>query len=174
MATYLERSVAFSLNGCGGHGHVLGEVRRVLPLKVLHAVLRVRRAAEMAVGRRDLVLGLTELEGLGDGARAAVEGDLHHLRDGLRRQAARLRAVGLDEEGERLGDADRVGELNESALREAALHDGLGHLPADVRRRAVDLRRVLAGEGAAAVRAPAAVSVDDDLAAGEAGIALRA
>src|SRR5205085_10910801 len=39
---------------------------------------------------------------------------------------------------------------------------------------AVDLRRVLAGEGAAAVTGRAAVGVDDDLAAGEAGVAHRA
>ena len=39
---------------------------------------------------------------------------------------------------------------------------------------AVDLGRVLAGEGAAAVAGVAAVGVDDDLAAGEAGVAHRA
>jgi hypothetical protein len=38
---------------------------------------------------------------------------------------------------------------------------------------AVDLGRVLAGEGAAAVAADAAVGVDDDLAPGQAAIALR-
>ena len=38
----------------------------------------------------------------------------------------------------------------------------------------IDLGGVLAGEGAATVRAPAAVGVDDDLAAGEAGIAVGA
>src|SRR6478735_4994728 len=40
--------------------------------------------------------------------------------------------------------------------------------------RAVDLGRVLAGEGAAAVAGHAAVGVDDDLAAGQAGVAHRA
>ena len=59
-------------------------------------------------------------------------------------------------------------------LFRSGLDDGLGHPPAGVGRRAVDLRRVLAREGAAAVRAPAAVRVDDDLAAREAGVALRA
>jgi hypothetical protein len=39
--------------------------------------------------------------------------------------------------------------------------------------RAIDLRRILAGERAAAVTAHAAVGVDDDLAAGEAAVALR-
>ena len=52
--------------------------------------------------------------------------------------------------------------------------DVLGQVAADVGGRAVDLGRVLAGEGAAAVRGRAAVGVDDDLAAGQAGVAVRA
>merc|ERR1719235_1229256 len=52
-----------------GHGPVLGEVRRVLPFEVLHAVLRVRLAAEVAIRGRNLVLRLTQLQRLGDGAR---------------------------------------------------------------------------------------------------------
>src|SRR5690606_27996121 len=43
-----------------------------------------------------------------------------------------------------------------------------------VRRGAVDLGGILAAEGAAAVAAAAAVGVDDDLAAGEPGIAVGA
>mmetsp|Transcript_14467 Transcript_14467/g.51425 ORF Transcript_14467/g.51425 Transcript_14467/m.51425 type:complete len:328 (-) Transcript_14467:270-1253(-) len=50
----------------------------------------------------------------------------------------------------------------------------LGHPPSRVGAGAVDLGHVLTGEGAAAVRAPAAVRVDDDLAAGEAAVALGA
>merc|ERR1719359_2815829 len=157
-----------------GHGRVLREVRGVLPLEVLLAVLRVWLATEVAVRSRDLVLRLTQLQRLRDGARAAVEVDLHDLRDRLRRQAARLRAVRLHEERERLRNADRVRELHERALAEAALHHRLGHLPADVRRRAIDLRRVLAGERAAAVRTPPTVRVDDDLAPGEPSVTLRA
>merc|ERR1719359_2461102 len=79
-----------------GHCRVLGEVAGVLPLEVLHAVLRVRLATEVAIRGRNLVLRLTQLERLRDGARAAVEVDLHDLRDGLRRQAALLRSEGLD------------------------------------------------------------------------------
>src|SRR5439155_636933 len=52
--------------------------------------------------------------------------------------------------------------------------DVLRHVARRVRRRAVDLRRVLAGERAAAVRGRAAVGVDNDLAPGEAGVAHRA
>ena len=53
-------------------------------------------------------------------------------------------------------------------------HDVLGHVARGVGGAAVDLRRVLAGERAAAVRGAAAVGIDDDLAAGQAGVGLRA
>ena len=157
-----------------GHGRVLGEVRSVLPLEVLHAVLCVRLATEVAIRGRKLVLRLTQLQRLRDGARAAVESDLHNLSDGLRRQGSLLRSVRLDEERQGLRNADRVRQLHERAFAEAALHHRLRHLPADVRRRAIDLRRILPGERAAAVRAPPTVRVDDDLAPGEPSVTLRA
>ena len=52
--------------------------------------------------------------------------------------------------------------------------DVLGDVAHRVRGRAVDLRRVLAAERAAAVAGHAAVGVDDDLAAGEAAVGVRA
>ena len=83
------------------------------------------------------------------------------------------RAVGLDVHRNRLGHADRVGELDQRALREAGGDDVLGDVARHVSGRAVHLRGVLAGERAAAVRGAAAVGVDDDLAARQAGVALR-
>ena len=74
-------------------------------------------------------------------------------------------AVGLDHDRDGLRHADRVGHLHLRALGEPGGHDVLGDVARHVARRAVDLRRILAGEGAAAVRARAAVGVDDDLAA---------
>ena len=71
-------------------------------------------------------------------------------------------------------DADRVRDLQLAPLGEARGDDVLRDVARRVRGRAVDLRRVLAREGAAAVRRGAAVRVDDDLAAGEAGVAHRA
>ena len=59
------------------------------------------------------------------------------------------------------------------ALGEAGGDDVLRDVARHVAGRAVDLRRVLARERAAAVAAVAAVGVDDDLAAREAGVALR-
>ena len=83
-------------------------------------------------------------------------------------------AVQVDVDRQRLGDADRVGELQRAAVGEARGDDVLGEIARRVGGRAVDLGRVLAGEGAAAVRRRAAVGVDDDLAAGEAAVAVGA
>ena len=70
-------------------------------------------------------------------------------------------------------NADRVGDLDLAAVGEARGDHVLGHVAGRVGGGAVDLRRVLAGECAAAVARGAAVGVDDDLAAGEPGVANR-
>ncbi len=85
-----------------------------------------------------------------------------------------LGAVGLDHQRQRVRDADRVGDLHLAAVGEAGRHHVLGHVARRVRGGAVHLRRVLAGERAAAVAGRAAVGVHDDLAPGEAGVAHRA
>src|SRR4029450_5464361 len=87
--------------------------------------------------------------------------------------------------------ADRVRDLHLGPPGQARGDDVLGHPAHRVRRGPVELRRVRAGERAAAVAGRAAraflpgepaaavaglaaVGVDDDLAAGEAGVAHRA
>src|SRR5690606_41858445 len=84
-----------------------------------------------------------------------------------------LGAEGIDEAANRVDLADGVGDLYLGAVGEAGRDDVLGHPAGRVRGGAVDLGRVLAGEGAAAVPGVAAVGVDDDLAAGQAGVAHR-
>ena len=86
----------------------------------------------------------------------------------------RLGAERLDQERHGLGDADGVGHLDLAAGGGAGGDDVLGHPAGGVGGRAVDLGRVLAGEGAAAVAGGAAVGVDDDLAAGEAAVGVGA
>ena len=82
-----------------------------------------------------------------------------------------LGAEGLDEQGQRPGDADGVGHLDFGPVGEPGGHDVLGHVARRVGGGPVHLGGVLAGEGAAAVRGEPAVAVDDDLAAGQAGVA---
>ena len=84
------------------------------------------------------------------------------------------RAERLDHHRDRVRDADRVRDLHLAALGDAGGHDVLRHVAHRVRGRAVDLGGVLAAERAAAVAGHAAVGVDDDLAAGEPAVGVRA
>ena len=69
--------------------------------------------------------------------------------------------------------ADGVGDLDLEPVRQPGRDDVLGDIARGVRRRAVDLGGVLAGECAAAMTGHAAVGVHDDLAAGQAGVGHR-
>jgi len=122
----------------------------------------------VSVGRGLLVLRLTERERHREGTGPAVELHLDAVRDGLGREFARMGAVGLHEERQRLGNTDGVGQLHERALGKSALNNRLGHLPARVGRGSIHLGGILPGEGTATVRTPAAVGVNDDLASREA------
>src|SRR3546814_12498204 len=53
------------------------------------------------------------------------------------------------------------------------LDDVLRQIARDIGRRAIDLGRILARKRAAAVRGGAAIGIDDDLAPGDAGVAVR-
>mmetsp|Transcript_69582 Transcript_69582/g.161217 ORF Transcript_69582/g.161217 Transcript_69582/m.161217 type:complete len:213 (-) Transcript_69582:91-729(-) len=156
-----------------GHVLVLGQVLGVLPFEELDAVLGHGLTAKVAVGRSLLVLGFSQGERHGNGARAAVEGNLDDIGDVLRRERTLFGPVSLQEERQRLRNTNGIRELHQSTLAQATLHHGLGHLAADVSCRAIDLGGVLSREGTAAMRTPASVGVDDDLAAREAGITLR-
>ena len=82
-------------------------------------------------------------------------------------------AVGLDADRDRVGDADRIGDLHERLVGEPGRDQVLGHVARGVGRRAVHLGGVLAREGATAMGALPAVRVDDDLAAREPRVAVR-
>src|SRR5690606_21687510 len=91
-------------------------------------------------------------------------------------------AVGVDLRGAEgahvdaygLGDADRVAELNFAFVGEVGGDDVLGDVAGHVGGGAVDLGGVFSGEGAAAVASATAVGVDDDLASGQAAVAVGA
>jgi len=85
----------------------------------------------------------------------------------------RLGAEALHADRDRMREADRVGDLQLAALRETCGDDVLRHVAGRVRRRAVDLGGVFAGEGTAPVPGHAAIGVDDDLPSGDARVAHR-
>mmetsp|Transcript_19833 Transcript_19833/g.58928 ORF Transcript_19833/g.58928 Transcript_19833/m.58928 type:complete len:436 (-) Transcript_19833:199-1506(-) len=163
---------------CYGCCHTPHFASTVLSLLHLHNLLPGEVwvvTAEVTVGRRLLVAPVAaaaQVERLGHHSRAEVE----VLLDNLQRLGIRLGAgaIGVHEDGQRVGQADCVRDLEQAAACEARRDDRLGDLAAHVRGGAVHLGRVLAREGAAAVRAPAAIRVDNDLATCEAGVAMRA
>ena len=81
---------------------------------------------------------------------------------------------GRDHDAGGLRHADRVGHLDLAFAGQAGGHDVLGDIARGIGGRAVDLGGILAGKRAAAVRRSAAVGVDDDLAPGQAAVALGA
>src|SRR6266436_10175393 len=134
--------------------------------------LIVRGAAEMAVGRGPRVDRLVEIEMLADAARRQVHRFGHGL---LKLFLGHLAgAMGIDVDRQRPRHADGVSQLQRAAAGEARGDDVLGEIARGIGGRAIHLGRVLAGERAAAMRGRAAIGIDDDLASGQAGIAVGA
>ena len=123
----------------------------------------------MAVGRCLLVDGAAQVQFVDDGAGAQIEHLGHGALDILFRYM--VRAEGLYHDRDRLRHADGVGDLHLAAVGQSCGHDVFGYPARRIGCRAVHLGAVLAGKRPAAVSAHAAVGVDDDLAAGETGVA---
>src|SRR5699024_5100491 len=126
--------------------------------------------AEVAVHRGQGVDRPQQVEGVDERGGAEVEDLPHGGRDPVGGDVTG--AEGLDVQAHRLGDADGVGDLHLAAGGEPGGHEVLRHPAHRVGAGAVHLRGVLAGEGTAAVAGHAAVGVHDDLATGQARIAL--
>src|SRR5579862_4851894 len=141
-----------------------GRLVRLLPRE-----LRLR-AAEMPERRRLSVDGTPQVQRLDDALGRQLEmraDEIDHLL--IRNLAGAGR---IDQHRDRIRDADRVGKLYERLVSQSGRDHVLGDVSRHVAGRSIDLRRILARERAAAVRGRAAVGVDDDLAAGDAGIAM--
>jgi len=150
----------------GGLGELVLEVLDFLPLR--HNV----DATHVTVGGQLLELRLLQFEVADDAAGAEIKIALNDLAELIIRHDAT--AVGIDEHGEGLDYSDGIGDLHEGALGETIGNQGLGSPAGRVGGRSIDLGVVLSGEGTTTVSAPAAVGVDDDLAAGQAGVAVGA
>src|SRR5688500_7435382 len=150
--TALYRAVGRSprLAACaeaGGLGEVVGLVG---PLPGECAVL-LRGPAEVAVAGGGLVDGPEQVQVLDDPAGGEREVLLDELGDVV--LVHQGRALGADGDADRVGHADRVGELHLGTLGEPRGDDVLGDVPGHVAGAAVDLGGVLAAERPAAVRA---------------------
>ena len=142
-------------------GPLIGE-GRALPGKIEIA------PPEVAVGGDLAVDGPAQLERAHDPEGREIDVLVDQRRDHVGGHL--LGPEGLDQHRDRLGDADRVGDLDLALRRQAGGDDVLRRPARAVGGAAIDLGRVLAAEGAAAMARVAAVGVDDDLATGEAGV----
>ena len=106
-----------------------------------------------------------------DGRGAQIEGLFDDLRQLVVRQ--RAGALAVHEHAHGPSHADGVGNAHLAAAAEAGGDEVFGHVAQGVGGGAIHLAGVFSGKSAAAVPRVAAVAVDDDLAAGKAGIALR-
>src|SRR6266487_4672579 len=155
----------------GGLGEARGSAKRVGLVHTLPGEVAVL-AAEVAVGGRLGVDRADQVEVAKNGPRAQVKVLADERLD--RRERNGLGSEAVDVEGERTGDADRIRDLQLAAVCQACGDDVLGDVARRVRRRAVDLRRVLARERPTAVGSGAAVRVHDDLPPGETRVSHRA
>src|SRR5690606_14434114 len=127
------------------------------------------RLAEVTVVRRLAIDRTQQIEPVDDRTWPEVIATYEVLGRAL---VAGTERVHLD--AHRLRDADRVCDLDLRAIRESCREQLARDVPAEVRARAIDLRRILAAERAAAMPAHAAVRIDDDLAAGDTRVRGRA
>src|SRR3954468_22345129 len=120
------------------------------------ATIFFRRAAEMAVSGGAPVDWPVELERAANIGRRQPE----HLRQELLQLALVdfAGAVQIDQERHRNRYADRVSDLDGAAFSQTGRDDILRQIARRIGCRAITLRRVLAGESAAAMRSIAAIS----------------
>src|SRR5947209_10957473 len=107
----------------------------------------------MAVGRGRVVDRLVQRKVGADSARS----ELPELSDATdcsldRIVSDRSGSMRIDIQGEWLGDANRIGELDRAALCKACSNDVLCEVTSGIGCRSINLRRILAREGAAAMR----------------------
>src|ERR1700722_10155448 len=80
----------------------------------------------------------------------------------------------IDIERQRIGDADRIGNLDGSTVRQPGRDDVLREIARSISCRPVNFRGVFARESAAAMRGRAAISIYDNLAPGKTAVTIRA
>ena len=78
--------------------------------------------------------------------------------------------VVVHREGERLGNPDGVGDLDQTPPAQSGSHQALSNPSGSVGRAPVHLGAVLPGESSSSVSSPPPVGVHDDLPAGQPGV----
>ena len=123
--------------------------------------------AEVAVVSRGLEHGPVELERANDGGRPKIESSGVLLGD-----LVVTGAPCVDPQGDRIRQADGVGDLDFSDLSQTAQNDLPRHITGEVSRATVDFGCILAAECSSAVTGCTSIGIDDDLASGYPAVGL--
>jgi hypothetical protein len=129
----------------------------------------------VAIGGGLLEHRTTQVEVADDGSRAKIKvvlDDLGDLDIGLS-GAGKASAVGINEDGQRVGDTNGVGELNQDTVSKTSSDDGLSDPTSSVSSRTIDLGGILSGESSTTMGTPTTIGINDDLAASETSITVR-
>ena len=126
-------------------------------IDIIQLLPRHVRLAEMTVVAVRAVNRAAQVQPLNDGVRTKVKQLVHRCCQLVVRNNARAHRV--DEQAHRARDANGIRQLNFAALRQPRRDDVLRDVARRIGSRAVNLRRVFAGERAAAVRGIAAVGI---------------
>lgn len=151
----------------------------VMRCKMVHLELQCLGLlpAEALVGTKVTVLGRLEVDGLGQ-VKLLDNDTRPHVKvllDNLHKLVAALlrSAVGLNKDGEGLGNTNGVRQLNQSAAGQASGDQRLGDPTTKVGSRAIDLGEILSRESTTTVGTPSTVGIDNDLATSQTSVTLR-
>src|SRR5882762_4778731 len=150
--------------GCRSCSEASGFAKSIRAVRVLPGKSGAA-AAEMAVSGRGFVNRTAEVERLNDGFGRQREIFADKRGDFFLRNRGGAKSFRHDGNG--LGDADGVGQLDFRLSGEASGHYILRDVARHVASRTIHLGRILAGECAATVAAVTAVGIHDDLASSQ-------
>ena len=145
----------------------LADTVRILP----RGIGWIAPMAEVAVVGGFRVNGATEAEMANDLGRAEIKGLVYGFLDSF--EANFFSIEGIEANGDGMGMANGVGELDFHTIGEAGGDNVLGDIATHVGGAAVDFGGIFPTEGATPVATRPAVGIDDDFAAGETAIAFR-
>src|SRR6185503_1413827 len=118
-------------------------------------------ATEMSVSRCGFVDRPAQVQVLDNSSRGKFEVVAYQLRQ--RSFADASGTGGVDQHGNRIGDADGIRKLDQTTIGKSGGDDIFRNIAGHVSSGAIDLRRILSGESATTVGGVTAIRVDDDL-----------
>ena len=130
----------------------------------------------MAVGCGFLIapsFWFVEAEPFDDGSRTKIEDHFSFFLDLGIVEAVFCRIVRIDIDRYRTGNTDGIGDLNSAFVGKTCSNNILCYVTSCIGCTAVNLGRIFAAECTAAMRSCATVGINNDLASGQAGIAMR-